>query len=489
MHAKFMVSVLLLISAATCGAAVRKNNISIGEARRELGVVAAFQDFPEKYRIDRFVALEPGGEYYHIFTCEFREREVWRTLVFANSGDYLGYFETIDPPVDYEKDALVYPGPDYSSENGDFEEGAFDSGNAYTIRFSAQGPPDVVKFESRTFDFISSPRRIRPDDAAYRFNQVANRMRDCINSGRYNKIREDFSPEALARIPEERTEAVLENTRKKFGRVQRVGDPWIQAVDTAILPITFKSAVAGLKLTLSEEDKIVGMWILPFKEAFPDIGKNQVPIRLPFNGKWRVMWGGDTRDTSKYFGSRVSHNAREFVMANRFGKTYETDGAKNKDYFAFRKIVRAPAAGTVVAVINGVEDNPPHAPNPFDRLGNAVMIEHSTNEYAVVGHLLKNSIRVRVGDRVAPGLPIGLCGNSGDSSQPSVYFHLQDSKQLLAGSGYQPIFNQVYLRKEGETLVLPEYAPVRGDFIQQRSVPVKKAESAGESGQSEAVGD
>lgn len=473
---KTIVAVLLVVSTLSCGAAVRKNNISIGAARRELGVVAAFQNFPEKYRIDRYVTLQPGGEYYHIYVCELRERSRWRTLVFANSGDYLGYYETIDPPVDFDKDALVFPGPDFSAESGDYVEEEFDSGNAYVIQFSALGPPDLVKFESRTFSFVSSPRRIRPEEPAYRFGQVANRMRDCINSGRYGTIREDFSPEALARIPEERTATILEGVRKTLGRMERVGDPWIQAPDTAILPITFKNGVAGLKLTLSDEDKIIGMWVLPFKTAFPDIGKNRVPIRLPFDGRWRVMWGGDTRDTSKYFGSRVSHNAREFVIANRFGKTYRSEGAENEDYYAYRKTVRAPAAGTVVAVIDGVADNPPNSPNPFDRLGNAVMIEHSTTEYSVVGHLLNKSIVVKVGERVAPGLPLGQCGNSGDSSQPSVYFHLQDSKHLLAGSGYRPVFNNLYLTKEGKTLVADEYEPMRGDYIQQRSMPVKKVD-------------
>ena len=125
-------------------------------------------------------------------------------------------------------------------------------------------------------------------------------------------------------------------------------------------------------------------------------------------------------------------------------------------------------------MINGVDDNRPHAPNPFDRLGNAVMIEHSTNEYSVIGHLMKDSIVVQVGERVAPGLPIGRCGNSGDSSQPSVYFHLQDSPDLLSGSGYKPLFRNIYLWSKKETLVMPEHAPLRGEFIQQRSVPEEK---------------
>lgn len=464
-------TIILLAAFLTAGkSAGRKNTVSVGEARRELGVVAAYQNFPEKYRIDRFTTLEIEDEYYHIFVCELPKAGKWRTLVFANSGDYLGYYSAYDPPVDYEKGALIFPGSGNSAQHGDFEEGVFDTGDAYTIRFSKTGPPDEVKFEARTFTFISSPRRIRPEDPEYRFVQLANRLADSINSSRYKLVRQHFSPATLRRIPEEATVNTLENLRKKFGRVERVGDPWVQSETTAVLPVTFKEAVAGLKLQVTVDAKIDGMWVLPFKDAFPDIGKNNTPIRLPFDGQWRVMWGGDTRDTSKYFGSRVSHNAREFVVSNRFGKTFRDDGKHNQNYFAFGRSVRAPAAGTVVAVIDGVDDNRPHAPNPFDRLGNAVMIEHATNEYSVVGHLMYDSITVQVGERVVPGLPIARCGNSGDSSQPSVYFHLQDSPDLLAGSGYKPIFRNIYLRAKNEVRVVPEYAPLRGDFIQHRSV-------------------
>lgn len=461
---------ILTFGVFNSAADMRKRPLSIGEARRELGVVAAYQQFPEKYRIDRFNTLEADGVYYHVFLSHLPRRDRWRTLVYANSGDYLGYYETVDPPVETEKDALVYPGASDSSLNGDFVEGEFDSGDAYIVRFSATGPPDEIKFGQQTFIFVSSPRRIRPEDPAYRFNLLANRVADSINRNRYKGVREDFSKAALERISEEQTIEILSGVRKRFGRVERVGAPWVQSDTTAVLPITFERTVAGLKLMLSEDNKISGMWVLPFKTAFPDLGKNETVLRLPVNNQWRVMWGGDRRNQSKYFGSRVSHNALELVISSRFNKTFRREGKRNKDYFAYGQPVVAPAAGTVVAVINGVEDNRPHSPNPFDRLGNAIMIEHTAHEYSVVGHLMKNSITVRVGERVVAGLPIARCGNSGDSSQPSVYYHLQDSAYILAGSGYKPLFSNLYVWKKDRADIMPAYSPVRGEFIQQRSV-------------------
>ncbi|MEE9368437.1 MAG: peptidoglycan DD-metalloendopeptidase family protein [Pontiella sp.] len=480
--------IVIFSDVLSCRAApARKRTISIGEARVEMGIVAAYQEFPSNYRIDRFGVLEVEDEYFHVFTCYLPKPRKWRTLVFSNNGSYLGYYETSDKPAESDKETLVFPGPDYSSESGDYEEGAFDSGNARIVKFSAAGPPDEVKFENVTFSFVSSPARIRPADPAYRFIQLANRVTDSVNRSRYKQVRDDFSDRALRRISEQHTVEVLTNVRKKLGRIERVGTPWVQSKNTAVLPITFERAEAGLKLMITEDGKIDGMWILPFKSAFPDIGKNKMILTLPFDSRWRALWGGDSRDQSKYFGSRVGHYALEFVVSNRFGKTYANEGRKNKNYFAFGQAIRAPAAGTVVAVIKGVEDNKPHSPNPFDQLGNAIMIQHSTNEFSVVGHLMNNSMRVRVGDQVQPRQLIAQCGNSGDSSQPSLYFHVQDSPSILSGSGYCTRFNTVYVTKQGRTELVEQYSPVRGDFVMQQSIP-KKALSSGEGSQSKAIG-
>ena len=466
-------------------APMSKGNISVGEARRELGAVAAYQNFPSKYRLDRAGTLRIEEEYYHIFTSRLSKDRLWRTLVFANSGDYLGYYETPDQSVALEKDALVFPGESYSEETGDAEEDEYDSGDAHIIKFSAAGPPDEVKFETRSYIFVSSPLRVRPEDPGYRYIQLANRVTDAMNRGRYKRVRDDFSPQALHRISEQETEETLARVREKLGRVERVDAPWIQSSNTAVLPITFEHAVAGLKLTLTDADEIAGMWILPFAEAFPTIGKNRTPMTLPFDRQWRLMWGGDRRDQSKYFGSRVGHYALEFVRSSRFGKTYREKGRRNRDYLAFDQPVRAPAAGVVVAVINGVKDNRPHSPDPFDPLGNAIMIKHSTNEFSVVGHLKLNSIRVRVGDEVQARQLIAQVGNSGNSSQPSLYFHLQDSPEILSGSGYRTVFSNVYLKNGTKLQVLSEYSPVRGEFVQQRLMS-KKTASARESGKPEA---
>ena len=45
--------------------------------------------------------------------------------------------------------------------------------------------------------------------------------------------------------------------------------------------------------------------------------------------------------------------------------------------------------------------------------------------YLLIAHLKPGSVLVRAGDRVREGQPIGLCGNSGNTSEPHIHIHHQ----------------------------------------------------------------
>ncbi|VGO17931.1 hypothetical protein PDESU_06533 [Pontiella desulfatans] len=453
------------------GAEDRKSNITSADARRTVGEVAAFQQFPADYRLARMGSIRGGEAFFHIFTTWLKDTGKWRTLVFENSGAYLGYYETSNEPAELEKSGITYPGHSYSAESGDNAEGEFDSGDSHTIVFSTNGPPDLVKFEEKTFTFVSSPKRIRPDTPGYRFVLVANRMADSINQGRYLRIRDDFSARALAKLSEERTKTAFANLRQRLGKIERLDAPWVQQESIAVFPVSFEKGVVGLELSLDADDKISGLRILPFTTAFPELPPHQTALTLPYGGRWRVMWGGDNRQTSKYFGNRVRQHAREFVIADRYGLTYLEEGKKNADFFAFGRPVVAPAAGEVIAVVNGVEDNRPRSPNTFAGLGNMVVIQHATNEVSVIGHLMNDSILVKTGQVVAVRQPIARCGNSGDSTQPSIYYHLQDNPAPDTGSGYRPQFRNVLIWDRGRGRVDAKHSPSRGEYVEQHSAP------------------
>jgi len=119
----------------------------------------------------------------------------------------------------------------------------------------------------------------------------------------------------------------------------------------------------------------------------------------------------------------------------------------------------------VTDVINGVRDNTPGSMNPYSALGNAVVIRHGECEFSVLAHMKLDSIRAKVGQQVSTGQVIGLCGNSGNSSEPHLHYHLQNTPIIQDGTGIKCFFEGVSLLKDGAWERQEEYSPLRGDII------------------------
>ena len=161
-------------------------------------------------------------------------------------------------------------------------------------------------------------------------------------------------------------------------------------------------------------------------------------LRLPFEGEWYVVWGGRTIGQNVHASIRDQRFAYDFVVVEN-NKSYRTTGKENADFFCFGQPVLAPGAGTIVAAGDGVEDSAPGGMSAdkigIRMLGNHVIIDHGQSEFSFLIHLMNGSTRVKVGDRVDAGTPIGLCGNSGNSTQPHLHYHLQNTAVFAHGDG------------------------------------------------------
>lgn len=113
----------------------------------------------------------------------------------------------------------------------------------------------------------------------------------------------------------------------------------------------------------------------------------------------------------------------------------------NSAFATWGKEIIAPAGGTVIYARNDVPDNLPGQDpeeifksihDPIDAMaGNAIIIDHGNGEHSVLMHMQQNSVRVKKGDKVESGQVIGLIGNSGNSFQPHLHFHLQSGPTLF----------------------------------------------------------
>ena len=82
----------------------------------------------------------------------------------------------------------------------------------------------------------------------------------------------------------------------------------------------------------------------------------------------------------------------------------------------------APAAGTVVHVVEGVPENRP--PERGRAGGNGLIIDHGFGEFSALWHAVPGSLEVKVGDRVETGQRVAKVGNSGRSTGPHIHWHV-----------------------------------------------------------------
>lgn len=163
---------------------------------------------------------------------------------------------------------------------------------------------------------------------------------------------------------------------------------------------------------------------------------------LPFEGEWNVFWGGDSETKNHHHGFGVQHFGIDFVIEDERSKiSYKNDGKKNSDFYCFEKNIIAPINGKIVVKVDGIPDNQPGQTNVQMVYGNTVMIQDDTEFVVVLAHLKCNSIIVSVGDLVQKGDVLGVCGNSGNSSEPHLHFHVQSEVGFEEGDPVKTYFN------------------------------------------------
>lgn len=298
-----------------------------------------------------------------------------------------------------------------------------------------------------------------------RFSPVADRLKAAVNGDNQPAIQTLFAPAMTSALPLEKSSAFFRGLVKDAGKITQVGPPRLSG-NRAVLPLTMERARFDLTLTLDSTDKIIGLTVTPPVPDLPTPARNAAVLRLPFAGQWLVVWGGATEAQNYHVVSRAQRRALDLVQADETGKTHRRTGVKNGDFFCYGQPVLAAGDGTVEMAVDGVPDNAPGTPNPLIAVGNCVIVRHKSDEFSVYAHLQLGTLRVKKGERVTAGQPLGLCGNSGNSTEPHLHFHLQNTFVFADATGFAPHFQSVHLTRVGKTTNEADYSPVKGDLVQ-----------------------
>jgi len=183
-----------------------------------------------------------------------------------------------------------------------------------------------------------------------------------------------------------------------------------------------------------------------------------LPIQLPFWGEWHVTQGYE----GEYTHINPRAHALDFMITDDDGKSYTGDGLLCEDYYCFGKPVTAPADGTVVEIIDHIEDNLIGQANTIHNWGNTIIIQHYPGIYSQLAHLKQNSVKVKKGAWVKMGDVVASCGNSGRSPYPHLHFQVQNSPNTGSKTISYPI--SYYLTK-GDRHIVQFEIPQKGETI------------------------
>src|ERR1700722_1344246 len=188
---------------------------------------------------------------------------------------------------------------------------------------------------------------------------------------------------------------------------------------------------------------------LTVETAAVPVGRGPVAISSPLRGDHWLAGNGPS-STSGHRRALIPIDGHA-AIAQRFaidwvrirdeGKTFQGDEKDNKNYYAYGSDALAVADGVVTEVKDGIPENIPGrdsraVPITLETVGgNHVILDIGGGHFAFYAHLQPGFLRVKLGDKVRRGQVVGLVGNSGNSTEPHLHFHVEDGSSPLGAEG------------------------------------------------------
>lgn len=297
------------------------------------------------------------------------------------------------------------------------------------------------------------------------YKKVSNIFANNYNKGNYEAIFNMFNANMQIALPKERTLTFFKKNVLSNGKIRKLEFFDIKN-EAHVYKTTFEKSVFELMISLGTDNKINGFYLKPFvPKKMPVLERNITNMILPFNEEWTVSWGGTTVDENYH----VAYKNQQFaydLLIQKNGKTYSGNPKNNESYYVFGKEIIAPCNAKVVKVIKGVKDNVPGEFNPEQLTGNTIVLKTSNNEFILFAHFKENSIVVQENQQIKQGDLLGLCGNSGNSSEPHLHLSLQNVADMNLATGAKLFFKK--LKVNGT--VKENYIPVKNDKVQNMNL-------------------
>jgi murein DD-endopeptidase len=292
-----------------------------------------------------------------------------------------------------------------------------------SIEFRVPKPPTVaigsngafVAYELHITNLTNAPMHVGLVEALdMSANAVLASMRDSV-------LRSSISRPGVSVPAPERT--------RIGGGLRAITYLWIP-VDSARPPTAIKH-----RLTVQRDSGDTTLQVL--EGPVVPVGRMSSTIGPPLRGEWMAANGPSNisghRRLVLALNGNVASGQRfgiDFLQLNEQGTTHTGERTSNQNYVAYGKDILAVADGIVVATKDSIPENVPGgravAINLMTVAGNHVVIDIGDGRYAFYAHLIPGSLRVRAGDRVRRGQVIGRVGNSGNSTEPHLHFHVVD---------------------------------------------------------------
>lgn len=203
--------------------------------------------------------------------------------------------------------------------------------------------------------------------------------------------------------------------------------------------------------------------------ALVALSSDAAEYRLPFDGRWFVMNGGDTINVNHHMREISQWYGVDFMKTGGFGdrSVAKGEGKALEDFYSWGQPVLSPVAGVVRKAHDGMPDNPIGTTDKDNAFGNYVVIEAGESQFVYLAHLQKGTVAVKDGEKVAAGQLLGKCGNSGNTAGPHIHMHVQSQLKPYSGRGQNITFKGIVVLLSGKQFDNVDWPLIQGLFVWQ----------------------